>query len=72
MSKVKIDGPKQSHNYAQCLVCDADWDLFDLPEERNDMLKHVRKTGHTVVRESNSVSYYRAAISQTKPGEGGE
>jgi len=58
--KVKITGPRQSHNLAQCLDCKEDWDLFNFPEDRNCMLKHVRDTGHTVMRESNSVSYYRS------------
>lgn len=57
--KVRIDRHVRTHNYAQCCDCDKDWDLFNFPGDRYAMLKHVRETGHTVVRESAGSSYYR-------------
>ena len=61
-NKVEIKKYGQSHNIAQCLVCYRDWDLFHHPKLYNEMLKHVRKTGHKVVRESNSTTYYSRMV----------
>lgn len=58
-NKVVVTKYRQGgHNVAQCHGCDKDWDLFTDPSLRNDMIRHVRQTGHHVVRESNSVSHY--------------
>lgn len=48
----------QSHNYAQCLVCKWDYDCFNNSDWREAIRKHVKETGHKVMRESNRVSYY--------------
>jgi hypothetical protein len=61
--KVIISTTNGTHNLAQCHNCDWQCDPFSDDKITNkqvaaECVKHVRKTGHKVVREvANSVSY---------------
>lgn len=57
--KVQIETINGMHNYAQCRGCEWDADgSLDSSYLSKLCQQHVRKTGHTVVREvANSITY---------------
>lgn len=56
--KVRIVTTNGTHNYAQCLNCKWDSDDLEGRNLTNECVKHVKRTGHTVVREvANAIHY---------------
>ena len=46
-------------DYAQCHTCSVDFDLFNFySRDMQRMRNHIKNTGHTVVREAGSSTYY--------------
>lgn len=62
--KVKITTYRGAHNLAQCYDCEWEYSNLNSREMSNECCKHVRRTGHYVIREVGNSARYSLEIEE--------